>query len=94
MALKKFVPFGPKKMVVVKKPTAKPKVIKKTTPPRQNNKAQPKVYSLIKGDNLWKLAKRFLGSGTRYPEIQKLNGIKDSQLRRLPIGLKVKIPPK
>lgn len=105
LSLKQYVSFGPKKMVVVKKPIAKkpattsatkpkPTVVKKESPPRQNAKTAQQTYSLIKGDSLWKVAQKFLGSGSRYPEIQKLNGIKDSQLRKLPIGLKVKLPAK
>lgn len=105
LSLKKYVPFGPKKMTVVKKPVlvasattpkvaAKPAVVKKKTPPRQNEKVTPKTYSLIKGDSLWKVAQKFLGDGNRYPEIAKLNGIKASDYRKLPIGLKVKLPPK
>nr|WP_236930856.1 hypothetical protein [Geobacillus sp. JS12] len=39
------------------------------------------------------MAQYYTGSGHRYRELQKLNGIKDSQLRRLPIGLVLKIPP-
>lgn len=104
LSLKKYVQFGPQKMKVVKKPeaksatgakpAAKPAVAKKTTPPRQNKKVEPKTYSLVKGDSLWKIAQKQYGDGNRYKEIQKLNGIKDSDLRKLPIGLKVKLPPK
>lgn len=110
LSLKKYVPFGPKKMVVVKKPSpksvakdqtkpaTKPKskaaVVKKATPPRQNEKKTPQTYSLIKGDSLWKVAQKFLGDGNRYGEIAKLNGIKASDYKKLPIGLKVKLPPK
>lgn len=97
LSLKKYVSFAPKKMVVVKpKPATQPKptVVKKAAPPRQNTKPEPKVYALVKGDSLWKVAQKFLGNGNRYPEIAKLNGIKSSDYRRLPIGLKVKIPPK
>lgn len=91
--LKKYVPYGPKKVKVVQPQQNRP-VIQKKKAPRPNNKQSPKVYTLVAGDTLWGLAKRFLGSGTRWREIAKLNGIKDSQVRRLPIGLKVKIPPK
>lgn len=104
LSLKKYVQFGPQKMAVAKKPevksatgakpAAKPTVTKKTTPPRQNKKVEPKTYSLVKGDSLWKIAQKQYGDGNRYKEIQKLNGIKDSDLRKLPIGLKVKLPPK
>lgn len=102
LSLKKFVPFGPKKMEVktptptpTAKPTeAKPVVVKKETPPRQNAKPQPQTYSLVAGDSLWKVAQKYLGSGNRYGEIAKLNGIKESDFRKLPIGLKLKLPAK
>ncbi|KAA0944069.1 LysM peptidoglycan-binding domain-containing protein [Sporosarcina sp. ANT_H38] len=108
LSLKKYVPFGPKKMIVVKKPKPKPvakaetkplakaksTVLKKATPPRQNAKQTPQTYSLIKGDSLWKVAQKYLGNGNRYGEIAKLNGIKASDYKKLPIGLKVKLPPK
>ena len=93
ISLKKYVSFAPKKMIVVKKKPSKT-VAKKNTKPRQNTKPKPKVYALVKGDSLWKVAQKFLGRGNRYPEIAKLNGIKSSDYRRLPIGLKVKLPPK
>jgi LysM repeat protein len=99
LKLLKYVPFGPKKMVVVHPPppvnNQKPKkqVVKKSAPPRENKKDIPQTYSLIKGDSLWKVAQKYTKNGANYKELQKLNGLKDSQLRKLPIGLKLKIPP-
>lgn len=96
LELKQYKDFKPAKMKVVKPKkkakAKKPKVVKKSPPPRPK-KPKPKTYTLVKGDCLWKIARKFTGKGSRYPEIQKLNKIKNSQLRRLPIGLKVKIPP-
>lgn len=98
LSLKKYVSFEPQKMKVIGTKTSSgsktTKLVKKNTPLRQNQREEIKTYTLIKGDSLWKIAQKYLGSGTRYPEIQKLNGIKDSQLRSLPIGLKVKLPKK
>lgn len=101
LTLKKYVSFGPKKMELVKKvvkagaaTTKKTTVAKKNAAPRQNDKPNQQTYSLIKGDSLWKVAQKFLGNGNRYGEIAKLNGIKASDYRKLPIGLKVKLPPK
>lgn len=95
LSFKKYVDSKPKKMTLQKKPVSgKNVVVAKKTPPRQNGKIIPKTYSLIKGDSLWKIAQKFLGSGSRFREIANLNGIKDSQFRKLPIGLKVKLPPK
>ncbi|RAK21146.1 LysM domain-containing protein [Anoxybacillus vitaminiphilus] len=94
LELKKYVPFSPKKMKVVKpKTTTAPPQVVKNTPTRQNTKPKPTTYTLKKGDSLWKVAQYYTGKGSNYPELQKLNGIKDSQLRKLPIGLVLKIPP-
>ncbi|WP_042472781.1 LysM peptidoglycan-binding domain-containing protein [Bacillus ndiopicus] len=101
ISFKKFVPFGFKKMEIAKKPKAavkstdkKPteKLVKKQAP-RENSKPVPQTYSLVRGDSLWKIAQKYTGNGANYKALQSLNGIKDSDLRRLPIGLKVKIPP-
>ena len=94
LTLKEYQPFGPKKMKVVTSPsTGKIAAIKKTAPPRQNTKPAVKTYALVKGDSLWKVAQKFLGNGTRYPEIAKLHNIKSSDYRKLPIGLKLQMPP-
>lgn len=100
MSMKKFVPFGPKKLKVAKpKPavttasTKKPEAVKKKTPEPQNEKTVPQTYSLVKGDSLWKVAQKYTGNGNNYPELAKLNNIQPSQYRKLAIGLKLKIPP-
>lgn len=47
------------------------------------------VYTVKKGDTLWDIAKKYLGSGARYTEIVKLNGLKTSVIN---VGQKLKIP--
>ena len=39
-----------------------------------------KTYTVVHGDTLWKIAERFLGKGSRYAEIVKLNGLKSNVL--------------
>ncbi len=46
------------------------------TPARTDNRAQEKTYTVKKGDCLWNIAAKSLGSGSRYTEIAKLNSDK------------------
>jgi hypothetical protein len=52
-------------------------------------KAKDIVYTVKKGDTLWDIAKKYLGSGARYTEIVKLNSLKTSVII---VGQKLKIP--
>lgn len=61
-------------------------------PARPNETQQPKTYTLVSGDTLWAVAKQFLGDGARWPEIQKLNGITEAEIRRLQIGRVLNLP--
>lgn len=47
------------------------------------------TYTVKKGDTLWEIAKKYLGSGARYTEIVKLNGLKTSVII---VGQQLKIP--
>ena len=58
--------------------------------PREAKANQGGTYIVKKGDTLWDLADKRLGSGSRWREIAKLNGVKDP--RRLQIGTKLKMP--
>lgn len=40
---------------------------------RTDNRVTPKTHTVVKGDNLWNLAKKYLGSGSREMEIYNLN---------------------
>ncbi|RED65472.1 LysM peptidoglycan-binding domain-containing protein [Cohnella phaseoli] len=59
---------------------------------RPNEKQNPKTYKMAAGDSLWKVAQTQLGNGARWKEIQKLNGITDAEIKRLPIGKVLKLP--
>ena len=48
-----------------------------------------RIHTVVKGDTLWDIAARYLGKGSRYPEIKKLNGLKSNVIYS---GWKLKIP--
>lgn len=49
------------------------------------------IYKVVRGDTLWGIAAKFLGNGSRYKEIKKLNGLTSDTLQ---IGQTLKIPDK
>lgn len=65
---------------------------KASTPARPNDKQSSKTYKMVAGDSLWLVAKKELGNGNRWNEIQKLNNISDAELTRLQIGRVLKLP--
>lgn len=89
--LKQFIFYAAKKVVPLKNSkTAASKT--KTKASRPDEKVKPKTVRLKAGDSLWSVAKAHLGDGARWRELQKLNGIKDAQLKKLPVGLVIKLP--
>ncbi|MDT3427697.1 LysM repeat protein [Paenibacillus forsythiae] len=85
LSLKKYV-FYQAAPVKVMKGAAK------TQQQRASDRKAPAVYKLKAGDTLWKIAQKVLGDGSRWKEIQKLNAIPDSELRKLPVGKTIKLP--
>lgn len=48
-----------------------------------------KTYKVVEGDTLWGIARKLLGSGTRYVEIKELNGLTSNSIR---VGQILEIP--
>ena len=48
-----------------------------------------RIHTVVRGDSLWAIAKKYLGNGSRYPEIKKLNGLTSNTIYS---GWKLKIP--
>lgn len=97
LKLKKYVPYGAKRVQMVRREQGgqdRPVAVLSAgaAAPRPDNREKPQTYTLAAGDTLWKVAQKFLGNGARYPEIQKLNNITDAQLKRLPVGMVLKLP--
>lgn len=50
-----------------------------------------RIHTVVHGDTLWTIAKKYLGNGSRYKEIVSLNGLKSNVIYS---GMKLKIPNK
>ncbi|WP_127531193.1 LysM peptidoglycan-binding domain-containing protein [Paenibacillus kobensis] len=64
----------------------------KATAKRADERVPAKTYTIAAGDSLWKIAQKTLGNGSRWREIQALNGISDAQTKMLKIGTILKLP--
>ncbi|MGE7718049.1 LysM peptidoglycan-binding domain-containing protein [Priestia megaterium] len=91
LQLKKYVFYAARK-IVKESTNGGGRVQKKKAAARPNDKQQPMTYTMVAGDSLWKVAQMKLGNGARWKEIQQLNGIKDAEIKRLPIGKVLKLP--
>lgn len=90
--LKMYVPYAAQKVDISSQTPSAAVVAATAAPARPDETQQPKTYTLISGDTLWAVAKKFLSDGARWPEIQKLNGIAEAEIKRLPIGRVLKLP--
>ena len=50
-----------------------------------------RIHTVVHGDTLWAIAKKYLGNGSRYKKIVSLNGLKSNVIYS---GMKLKIPNK
>ncbi|WP_400194608.1 LysM peptidoglycan-binding domain-containing protein [Lysinibacillus telephonicus] len=46
-------------------------------------KQTPKTYTVVSGDTLWAIAKRYLGDGGKYTELAKVNNLANPNLLRV-----------
>ncbi|WP_282804585.1 LysM peptidoglycan-binding domain-containing protein [Clostridium tetani] len=93
--LKRYKSYGAKKVVIVKPKnnnTTKnlAKVNKK--PPRPVEKPKVRAHTVVRGDTLWHIAKRYLGNGARWKEIYNLNKDKIKNPNLIYPGQIFKIP--
>ena len=55
----------------------------------KNDKEQAVTHTVVKNDSLWAIASRYLGDGSRYPEIKTLNNLTSDTIYS---GQTLKIP--
>lgn len=94
LRLKRYVFYGAQRVVVAQRVAGgvMSEVIQQEPQARPDDRVLPNTYTLVAGDTLWDVAKRFFDDGSRWREIQQLNGLTDAQVKALPIGLEILLP--
>lgn len=93
LRLKEYRFYAARRVQVVQQQSGAPPTLQKSVPKRPNDRQPPQTYTIVAGDNLWKVSKKFFGTPDRSREIQKLNGLTDAQVKRLQVGQVIKLPP-
>lgn len=86
--LKQYKDFGTKTVVVKTEPTSTVSKVSETKS-REVSKPTSRTHTVVNGDTLWAICKKYLGDGSKYSEIAKLNGIKNPNL--IQIGQVIKL---
>lgn len=73
--LKQYKDYGTKKVIITPNADAAVATVEKTRSTETAPSA--KAYTVKSGDTLWAICKKQLGNGSKYPQVAKLNGIKN-----------------
>ncbi|OPX43831.1 LysM domain/BON superfamily protein [Ruminiclostridium hungatei] len=77
--LKQYAPYGLKPGPDRDK---RPAQLAEEDKPVNNKDLRPLTYTVKRGDTLWGICKKYLGDGSKYPQIAKLNGISNPNFIR------------
>lgn len=75
----------------VPKYDAEPADVPVTEPVEKPTEPEYIIHTVVKGNSLWAISRKYLGSGHRYKEIMELNGLTTTMIH---VGQKLKIPKK
>ncbi|MGE7951942.1 LysM peptidoglycan-binding domain-containing protein [Lysinibacillus xylanilyticus] len=94
--LKQYRAYGNKRIVVqpatqsngaTSSTTTQKAVVEQKRP--TTGKVTPKTHTVVKGDTLWAIAKKYLGDGSKYTELAKLNNISNPNV--IKVGQVIKL---
>lgn len=78
LTLKRYTYYGARRVEIINDQQQVPAAGAEQRPAKETKGIEP--YTVQKGDTLWAICKRLLGSGSKYAEIAKFNGIKNANL--------------
>lgn len=90
IALKEYKFYAAQK--VVEATAANGNTVLHKQPSAPDTRVRPLTYTLQPGDNLWQVGMKVFGRDGRWRDIQKLNNIADANLKKLQVGMVLKIP--
>ncbi len=93
LKLKEYVFYSAKRITAVTQADGTT-VLRAEPPQRPDERVPLTTWTLKKGETLIYVARMALGDSGRHREIQELNGITDSEVKRLQIGRVLQLPPK
>ncbi len=93
LKLKEYVFYSAKRITAVTQADGTT-VLRAEPPQRPDERVPLTTWTLKPGETLIYVARMALGDSGRYREIQELNGITDSEVKRLQIGRVLQLPPK
>lgn len=94
ISLREYVDYGTQTIDIKKISVGSTvqKVIKITKERETHNAPTAKTYTIKSGDTLWAIAKKYLGSGSKFTDIVKANSDKIKNPNNVPIGTVLTIP--
>lgn len=93
--LKQWRPYGTKKLVLNKASSANASGANKKSAAKveqqrpTTSKQTPKTHTVKSGDTLWSIAKKYLGDGSKYTQLAKINNISNPNI--IKVGQVIKL---
>lgn len=81
--LKQYKEYSTKLLKVSTSSSTSTKKKVTTTAQRPVTKTTPKTHTVVAGDTLWAIAKKYLGNGARFTELARLNNLSNPNLIRV-----------
>jgi len=73
LSLKEYREYKTKRVIIQKPTVQKPKPVAQPVPQRPADPPKPRTHTVVRGDTLWGIAKKYYGNGSQYTKIYDAN---------------------